>query len=58
MSAWANVDNDKQTMDNLSSRPFRHELVLKMQGGDTPVEDSAFFTRNSRSQVLTLEYRQ
>jgi hypothetical protein len=53
MSTWANVNNDKQTMDNLSSRLFRHELVLKMQGGDTPMEDSVFFTRNSQSQGAT-----
>jgi hypothetical protein len=30
VSAWANVDNDKQNMENLSSRLFRHEHVLKM----------------------------
>lgn len=51
LSAWANVETNKQTMENLSSRLFRHELLLKMQGGESNTEDSAFFTRNSRFHV-------
>jgi hypothetical protein len=49
-SAWANVETDKQNMDNLSARLLRHELVLKMQGMDITTKDTAFFTRNSRYQ--------
>ena len=50
VNAWTNVEYDKQTLEVLSARLFRHELVLKMQGGDSNTEDSAFFTRNTKSQ--------
>jgi hypothetical protein len=48
--AWANVDNNKQTMENLSSRLFWQELVLKMWGEESTSEDTSFFTMNSRFQ--------
>jgi hypothetical protein len=48
VNAWTNVEQDKQTLKVLLSRLFRYELMLKMQGGDSNTEDTAFFTRNSK----------
>lgn len=47
ITAWSNVPDASQTVNNLEERLFWHKSLIQWQGGSNTKTDHAFFTRST-----------